>query len=88
MVNKPYIDKQYDRFIIRSFNVDLIDPLDLKWHFDEKSRIIEPLNDNDWEFQYNDKLPIKLDKILFIESGSYHRLIIGSSNLKLKILEV
>lgn len=56
------------------------------WHRDREDRWIEPLHDTDWQFQYENQLPQPLTK-LFIEKETYHRLIKGNGDLKLKVIK-
>ncbi len=78
---RPYIEEGE----IREFNDDVTQD-DLVWHRDREDRIIEPLHKTDWKFQYDNELPIELNR-LFIPKGTYHRLIKGSSSLKLKVIK-
>ena len=79
---KPYIENQD----IRIFSKDTTED-ELVWHRDYEDRIIEPLNDTDWKFQYDNNKPESL-KRLFIRKGVYHRLIKGTKDLKLKIIKL
>lgn len=69
---------------IRKFSSN-INPNWLKWHSDLEDRIVIPVNDNDWKFQFDNELPIKIDKPIIIESGRIHRVIKGKSELIIKI---
>ena len=56
------------------------------WHRDREDRYIESLHKTDWQFQFDNKLPVSLQESkLFIPKGVYHRLIKGTGNLTLKI---
>ena len=79
---RPYIEKNNIRF----FSKD-IDEQELVWHRDLEDRIIEPLHETDWKFQYDNNTPESL-KRLFIRKGVYHRLIKGSEDLKLKVIKL
>tara|TARA_B100001564_G_C20507587_1_gene609122 strand:+ start:7 stop:276 length:270 start_codon:yes stop_codon:yes gene_type:complete len=79
---KPYIENQD----IRIFSKDTTED-ELVWHRDYEDRIIEPLNDTDWKFQYDNNNPESL-KRLFIRKGVYHRLIKGTGELKLKVIKL
>jgi hypothetical protein len=72
---------------IRTFNSDMDDE-ELKWHFDMEDRIIEPLHENDWQFQFDNLLPQNLNSKLLIKSGEWHRLIKGSGELKIRITRI
>jgi len=79
---RPYIENQD----IRTFSKDITED-ELVWHRDYEDRIIEPLNETDWKFQYDNNNPESL-KRLFIRKGVYHRLIKGTGNLKLKVIKL
>ena len=59
----------------------------LKWHSDETDRIVTPLFDTDWKFQFDDELPQRLtkDTDLYIKEGRIHRLIKGKNSLVVRI---
>jgi hypothetical protein len=81
----PYKDLEVtDFYIIREFSEN-IDPIELLWHRDEEDRIVEIQGKTDWKFQLEDNLPTSINKPIFIPRGMYHRVIKGTSNLKLKI---
>lgn len=85
---KPYSEIELsDNEIIRTFKISLADE-DLKWHWDEENRIIEALHENDWMFQFDNQLPIKLDGKIEIESGVWHRLIKGNHDIKIRIKKI
>ena len=82
---KPYTDIEVtDKYIIREFNEN-IDPIELKWHRDLESRIVEILEDTDWKLQLDNCLPTSLKERIFIPRHLYHRVIKGTGTLKLKI---
>lgn len=71
---------------IRVFDSN-VDEHELKWHRDQEDRKITILESNGWEFQMDNNLPTKLkegDKI-FIPKDTYHRVIKGNGNLKIKV---
>ena len=78
---RPYIEEGE----IREFNHD-VNQDDLVWHRDREDRTIEPLHETDWKFQYDNEVPIELNR-LFIPKDTYHRLIKGSGSLKLKVIK-
>jgi quercetin dioxygenase-like cupin family protein len=86
---KPYKDK-VDKlnFTIREFGDD-IDPTHLKWHRDKEARTVEVLEGKGWQFQIDNELPLELEKgdIIFIPKREWHRVLKGSTKLKVKIYE-
>lgn len=56
-----------------------------KWHWDEEDRLIEPLHQTDWSFQFDDDLPFTIEGEVLIPAGIYHRLIKGTGTLSLQI---
>jgi hypothetical protein len=83
---EPFIEEAKDDHIIRHFSKD-VDPMLLKWHWDEEDRLVEPMNENDWQIQFDDELPQLFNKSFFIQEGAYHRLIKGKSDLSVKIVK-
>jgi hypothetical protein len=72
---------------IRRFS-PLVQDEELKWHMDNEDRIIEPLEENDWKFQFDNELPIKINAEIVIKKDVWHRLVKGNTDLILKITRV
>lgn len=82
---KPYTEQKIsESVVIRTFS-DNIPESELQWHWDEEDRIVEPLNENDWFFQFDNELPVKIYKQIVIPAGVIHRVIKGKTNLIVKI---
>jgi hypothetical protein len=69
---------------IRTFKSD-IEEESLMWHRDYEDRIIESIGETDWGFQLDNELPKKISGSIFIPAGVYHRLIMGTGDLKIKL---
>lgn len=76
-----------DKVSLRTFSPDIMDE-ELKWHIDMEDRVVEVLNDNDWKFQFDDQLPIKMAGTIEIKKGEWHRIIKGSTPLNVKITRI
>ena len=84
-MSKPYLEERItESVVIRTFSSD-IDEMDLKWHWDEEDRAVEPINENDWEFQFDNELPMRINKQIYIPRGVMHRVIKGKTDLIVKI---
>ena len=79
---EPYKDNSN----VRIFSKD-VDPMSLIWHTDLEDRKIEILEGKGWLFQKDDELPFELKKgnCIFIPKGQVHRVIKGTTDLKIKI---
>ena len=82
---KPYKDSSN----IREFSKD-VDPMDLVWHQDKEDREIEVLEGEGWCIQKDNMLPraMKPGEIIFIKEREIHRVIKGSTDLKIKINKI
>ena len=69
---------------IREFKAD-VDTHELEWHIDREDRTIEVIENIDWQVQLDNKLPQLLKEKIFIPRETYHRVIKGTNNLKVKI---
>tara|TARA_R100001509_G_scaffold74565_1_gene41587 strand:+ start:381 stop:629 length:249 start_codon:yes stop_codon:yes gene_type:complete len=78
----PYTDKNN----IREFSSN-VDELDLVWHQDKEDRLVEVLEGEGWKFQRDNNVPVdmKIGDRIFIPEGEIHRIIKGTTNLKIKI---
>jgi len=85
----PYDEEINENYKVRVFS-EGVDDEELKWHRDRENRLIEVIEGNGWELQFDDELPFKLRKgmELVIPEGVYHRVIKGNDNLKVKITVV
>lgn len=82
---KPFTEERISKsVVVRTFPVNT-DEMDLKWHWDEEDRLIEPLAENDWQFQFDNELPMMIYKQIFIPTGVIHRVIKGTTDLEIKI---
>ena len=79
---KPYTDKNN----IREFSSN-VDELDLVWHQDKEDRLVEVLEGEGWKFQRDNNVPVdmKIGDRIFIPEGEIHRIIKGTTDLKIKI---
>ena len=84
---RPFEETIDEGWMIRKFTADS-NPLDLVWHADNATRIVVPLNKNDWMYQEDNSLPVRLDKELLVVKGIYHRIIKGTTDLIVKIKEI
>lgn len=83
VTGRPYSQIKEDGFIIREFSQDT-PSFEFVWHRDKEDRIVEAMHDTDWLFQLDNQLPQSIDKV-FIPKETYHRVIKGTGNLKVKI---
>lgn len=84
-------EEPYDEIItedskIRIFSESVEDE-ELKWHRDREDRLVEVIEGDGWEIQFDNELPKKLTPgtQIVIPEGVYHRVIKGSSELKIKV---
>ncbi|NBV27652.1 hypothetical protein EBS02_01320 [bacterium] len=78
---KQITDNSYERFFSAS-----VDSSELHWHIDLEDRLIRALEKNDWLIQLDNDLPRKIEnEELFIPQGKWHRLIRGTSDLRISL---
>ena len=81
----PFTEKSVgNNQYIREFNAD-IDNHELEWHIDREDRTIEVIENKNWQVQLDNNLPTLLKETIFIPKETYHRVIKGTGNLKVKI---
>jgi quercetin dioxygenase-like cupin family protein len=87
-MNEPYNDQHFNGWFIRTFSENASED-ELVWHRDENDRTVEVLEGTGWKFQYDNQLPLNIVEgdHLTIKANTFHRLIKGPSNLKLRITE-
>jgi hypothetical protein len=77
-------EKNQNGKYIRTFSESIPDS-QLLWHWDEEDRIISPLDETDWKFQFDNMLPQKIEGEIKIPKGTWHRLIKGTGDLILQV---
>ena len=88
VTGRPYSEKKEEGYIIREFSQDT-PSFEFVWHRDKEDRYVQALHDTDWLFQLDNDIPRKFGKEkLFIPKETYHRLIKGTGDLKVKIYEM
>jgi quercetin dioxygenase-like cupin family protein len=85
---RPYKEVLNKNSRIREFKINTPDK-ELVWHRDEKDRYVTILEGEDWYFQLDNELPLKLQKkdVIFIPKQKYHRVLKGKTDLLIKIEE-
>ncbi len=84
----PFKEKLDNGYHIRTFSNET-DSGELVWHRDKEDRYVQALHDTDWLFQLDNDIPRKFGKEkLFIPKETYHRLIKGTGDLKVKIYKL
>ena len=83
-VSKPYTELKEEKYLVRTFS-ESIDDMELVWHRDMEDRIVKSLGDTDWMIQMDDELPRPLIEMVYIPKNTYHRVIKGTGDLKVRI---
>jgi hypothetical protein len=82
----PFREIKEGSNVIRTFSSET-DPESLVWHRDLRDREVTVLQETDWQFQFDNELPQLLKDVIFIPKNIYHRVIKGTGELTLQILE-
>jgi hypothetical protein len=83
-VNKQFLEENYNGNIYRTFPNDT-KSTELVWHRDKEDRIVEAVENTNWLFQMDNQLPIKIEGEIFIPKNTFHRIIKGDGDLKVKV---
>ena len=86
---KPYNQKNLNNGVfLRTFSKDILSE-ELVWHRDHYDRIVEVLDGDNWEIQFENQLPqtLNVGEEYVIPAYTYHRIKRGTTDLKLKIQE-
>jgi len=84
----PFKETNQDDYVIREFS-SKTSSFELVWHRDKEDRYVQALHDTDWKFQLDNETPQRLsDNKLFIPKETYHRLIKGSGDLKVRVYKI
>lgn len=90
-MSKPYTDDRLsENSWIRTFDPTITSSDEYVWHRDEKDRVVTVLEGEGWQFQFDNEIPIRINRneVIRIPKQVYHRIIVGNTPLKLKIEEV
>ena len=82
----PFQQKGKGNIKIRTFDSN-IDEFELKWHRDREDRKVTIIESNGWKYQEDNKLPVNLKEgdVIFIPKETFHRVIKGNGDLKIKV---
>ena len=86
VTGRPYSEIEQDGYVIREFSQET-PSFEFVWHRDKEDRIVEAMHNTDWKFQLDNLVPQKINRI-FIPKETYHRLIKGTGNLKVKVYKL
>jgi hypothetical protein len=87
-MNRPYIENEERGYTVREFSRNT-PTFEFVWHRDREDRYVQTTHETDWQFQLDNKTPERLtENKLFIPKETYHRLIKGSGDLKIKIFKI
>jgi hypothetical protein len=85
-----YIDERVsDTSWIREFDPEVTESEEYVWHRDKNNRSVEILSGDGWQFQFDNELPIIINKndTIVIPKMVYHRILPGQNKLRIKINE-
>lgn len=80
----PFEEHMENGYYIRTFHEN-VDDEELVWHRDREDRIVKSLGDTDWMIQMDNELPRPLTEMVYIPKNTYHRVIKGTGDLKVRI---
>ena len=88
IMNRPYTESITKDYTVREFSSNT-STFEFVWHRDKEDRVVQAMHDTDWKFQLDNQTPQVLsENKLFIPKETYHRLIKGTGNLKVKIFKL
>ena len=83
----PFKEQQIGKNVfLREFTKD-VNNEELVWHRDREDRIVEVIEGRGWMLQLDEELPVEMKKghMYLIPEGTYHRIMKGNSDLKIRI---
>ena len=84
----PFKESQIEgNLYLREFE-ESVDIDDLEWHRDREDRIVEIIGETDWQLQMDNELPKIMNGMIFIPKETYHRIIKGNGDLKVRITKL
>lgn len=84
----PFTEQKLaEKTFVRIFSQDTLEE-ELRWHWDEQDRIIEAIEETDWQFQFDNCLPIPINTQIRIPKGVIHRVIKGTGDLKITVMKL
>lgn len=86
----PYKESINKKGVIQRNFSKTIHESELVWHRDNEDRLVYPIKDSDWMFQFENEIPkyLELQEAIYIPKNTYHRLIKGTNDLDVEIYKV
>jgi quercetin dioxygenase-like cupin family protein len=87
-VVNPYTESAEDNVITRTFSVE-VDSHELVWHRDRQDRYVSIVEGDGWRLQMDNQLPVTLQPgdSFPIPKNTYHRILKGTTDLVVEIVE-
>ena len=83
----PYSEVQIaEKTYLRTFSADTPET-DLIWHLDAEDRVIEATHITNWQFQFDNSLPVSLNNQISIPKNTFHRIIKGDGDCELRMIK-
>lgn len=74
---------------IRIFRIKDMTEDDLVWHRDREDRIVYAIKPTDWKIQFDNDIPREItSQQLFIPKNTYHRVILGTEDLYIRVIKL
>jgi hypothetical protein len=84
--SRPFSEKQIGKSTYERFFSAKTDRSELHWHVDPEDRLVSSLEEHDWLIQLDNDLPREIgEHELLIPQGVWHRLIQGTSDLRISV---
>jgi quercetin dioxygenase-like cupin family protein len=82
----PFKQEGKGNIKIRTFDSN-VDQHELLWHRDREDRLVTIIEPNGWKFQMDNQLPITLNEgeQIFIPKDTFHRVLKGKGEFKIKV---
>jgi len=89
MGDRPYLDTHKSPHNFTRVFPQTVNTEDLEWHRDYYNRTVTVISGSKWKFQHDNDIPFELTEGMTfqIKAGEYHRLIKGSGQLMVEIVE-
>lgn len=82
--NFPFEESFEKNYIVRTFSEN-VDDKELVWHRDKEDRIVKAIGKTDWMVQLDNELPRPLTEMVYIPKNTFHRVIKGTGDLKVRV---
>ena len=84
----PFKEENIENNLYHRVFSETTDDIEFIWHRDREDRIIEIIENDNWQLQYDNSVPEIMIGAYYIPKGEFHRIIKGNNDLHILLKKI